>query len=65
MAALSALLLLWCALLAAVPAYAQAPAKSPARVPEKTSYRPEDPLNLQAFEHFYNMDYDQIGRAHV
>lgn len=59
MAALSALLLLWCALLAAVPAYAQAPVKAPARAPERTSYRPDDPLNAQAFDHFYNMDYDR------
>jgi tetratricopeptide (TPR) repeat protein len=59
MAALSALLLLWCALLAALPAYAQTPAKPPTKAPEKTLFRPDDSLNAQAFDHFYNMDYDR------
>lgn len=81
MAGLSALVLLWFALLAALPAYAKAPAKADTKAPEKTGLKPDDPLNPQAFDHFYNMDYDrsiqefeqvlkrhpddQIGRAHV
>src|SRR5262245_58176199 len=59
MAAWSALVLLWCALLTALPAYAQAPAKSASKGPEKSGFRPDDPLNIQAFDHFYNMDYDR------
>jgi len=59
MAALSALLIFWCALVAAMPAYAQTPAKTPTKAPEKTLFRPDDPLNAQAFDHFYNMDYDR------
>src|SRR5215467_948921 len=59
MAGLSALVLLWCALLAALPAYAQAPAKATTKPPEKTGFKPDDPLNPQAFDHFYNMDYDR------
>ena len=59
MAAFSALLLLWCALFAALPTYAQAPAKTSPKAPEKPSFRPDDPLNAQAFDHFYNMDYDR------
>ena len=59
MAGLSALVLLWFALLAALPAYAQAPAKAAAKAPEKTGLKPDDPLNPQAFDHFYNMDYDR------
>ena len=59
MAALSALVLLWCALLTALPAYAQAPAKSASKGPEKSGFRPDDPLNAQAFDHFYNMDYER------
>jgi len=59
MAALSALLLVWCALLAALPAYAQTPTKLVAKAPEKTGLKPDDPLNPQAFDHFYNMDYDR------
>jgi len=57
MAAFSALLLVWCALLAALPAYAQAPAQAPSKT--QSAYRPDDPLNVQAFNHFYNMDYDR------
>src|ERR1051325_4583037 len=57
MAALSALLLVWCALLAALPAYAQTPAQAPNKT--QSGYRPDDPLNAQAFNHFYNMDYDR------
>jgi tetratricopeptide (TPR) repeat protein len=55
MAALSALLLVWFTLLATVPSYAQAQSK----LPGKVSYRPDDPLNAQAFDHFYNMEYDR------
>jgi tetratricopeptide (TPR) repeat protein len=29
---------------------------------EKFVYRPPDPLNAQAFEHFYNMDYDRSAQ---
>ena len=59
MAGLSALVLLWFALLAALPAYAKAPAKADTKAPEKTGLKPDDPLNPQAFDHFYNMDYDR------
>src|SRR5215475_4130011 len=59
MAGFSALVLLWCALLMALPAYAQAPAKAAAKAPEKTGFKPDDPLNPQAFDHFYNMDYER------
>jgi len=58
MAALSALVLLWCALLTVLPAYAQGPPKAPPKI-EKTGFKPNDPLNPQAFDHFYNMDYDR------
>ena len=37
-------------------ALAQQPSK-PAG--EKVAFRPPDPLNVQAFEHFYNMDYER------
>src|ERR1041385_4053613 len=57
MAVFSALLLVWCALVAVLPAYAQAPAKTPVKT--QSGYRPDDPLNVQAFDHFYNMDYDR------
>ena len=59
MAVLSALLLLWLTLLTALPAYAQNPAKAPPKTSEKLTFRPDDPLNAQAFDHFYNMDYDR------
>jgi len=59
MAALSALLLVWCALLAALPAHAQTPAKAPPKASEKSLFRPDDPVNASAFDHFYNMDYDR------
>src|SRR5580765_3647606 len=59
MAALFALVLLWCALLTALPAYAQAPAKAGSKGPQTSGFRPDDPLNTQAFDHFYNMDYDR------
>src|SRR6185369_2248958 len=57
MAALSALLLVWCALLAALPAYAQTPAQVSSKT--QSGFRPDDPLNAQAFDHFYNMDYER------
>lgn len=57
MAVFSALLLVWCALFAALPAYAQTPASAPNKA--QSGYRPDDPLNAQAFNHFYNMDYDR------
>jgi tetratricopeptide (TPR) repeat protein len=67
----SSLVVVWCALAAALPAYAQSPAKIPNRTQEKVHYRPEDPLSAQAFDHFYNMDYersiqefDQILKRH-
>ena len=35
------------------------PAVQPAVIPsEKLSFRPTDPLNAAAFDHFYDMDYD-------
>jgi len=54
-------LLLWfccCAIYAAVtPAQVKpAPAQKPPQA--KPAFRPDDPLNAPAFEHFYNMDYD-------
>ncbi len=48
-----AFLLLVCVLLAA-----QAMAASDAN-PTSLAYRPHDPLNLTAFNHFYNLDYDR------
>ena len=48
---------MWCALFAALPAFAQAPAKTSAKT--QSGYRPDDPVNIQAFDHFYNMDYDR------
>ena len=30
-----------------------------AEAPESLAYRPHDPLNLTAFNHFYNLDYDR------
>src|SRR5262245_19998176 len=69
MAVFSALLLVWCALVAVRPAYAQSPAKTATRT--QSGYRPDDPLNVQAFDHFYNMDYarsiqefDQVLKRH-
>jgi len=59
MAALFALVLLWCALLTALPAHAQAPAKAGSKGRETSGFRPDDPLNTPAFDHFYNMDYDR------
>jgi tetratricopeptide (TPR) repeat protein len=38
-------------------ARAAPPQASPA--PESLAYRPHDPLNLTAFSHFYNLDYDR------
>ncbi len=43
-----------CVLLAA-----QAMASSPDANPASLAYRPHDPLNLTAFNHFYNLDYDR------
>lgn len=38
----------------------QPPAKSTAgKALEKFTFRPADPLNAQAFEHFYNMEYER------
>lgn len=36
-----------------------AAARSQAPAPESLAYRPHDPLNLTAFNHFYNLDYDR------
>lgn len=36
-----------------------APAQQAADKSEALSYRPHDPLNLTAFNHFYNLDYDR------
>jgi tetratricopeptide (TPR) repeat protein len=58
MAVFSAFLVLWLTLVAALPAYAQTVPK-PAKAPEKPLFRPDDPLNPSAFDHFYNMDYDR------
>ncbi|MGZ4732834.1 MAG: tetratricopeptide repeat protein [Terriglobales bacterium] len=43
-----------CVLLAA-----QVMASSPDANPPSLAYRPHDPLNLTAFNHFYNLDYDR------
>jgi len=32
------------------------------RAPDALSYRPNDPLNISAFDHFYNLDYDDAVR---
>lgn len=37
-------------------------AQQPARRTEKLLFRPTDPLNAAAFEHFYNMDYERSIR---
>ena len=34
------------------------PSLQAASTPESLAYRPHDPLNLTAFSHFYNLDYD-------
>lgn len=52
------LILGWCLLLVAQTAPAQAPAKAPAKPADKPHFRPEDSLNVPAFEHFYNLDYE-------
>jgi tetratricopeptide (TPR) repeat protein len=39
-----------------------AAASSTGRTPDALSYRPNDPLNPSAFDHFYNLDYDQAVR---
>lgn len=49
-----AVLLMLCVLLAA-----QTMASSPDTNPASLAYRPHDPLNLTAFNHFYNLDYDR------
>jgi tetratricopeptide (TPR) repeat protein len=41
---------------------AVAAASSTGRTPDALSYRPNDPLNPSAFDHFYNLDYDQAVR---
>jgi tetratricopeptide (TPR) repeat protein len=38
---------------------AQTMAASPDSNPESLAYRPHDPQNLTAFNHFYNLDYDR------
>jgi tetratricopeptide (TPR) repeat protein len=38
---------------------AMAAASSTGRPPDALSYRPNDPLNSSAFDHFYNLEYDQ------
>jgi tetratricopeptide (TPR) repeat protein len=38
---------------------AQAMAVPPDSNPESLAFRPHDPLNLTAFNHFYNLDYDR------
>ncbi len=35
------------------------PRSSVANPPAKLAFRPADPLNAQAFDHFYNMEYDR------
>jgi Flp pilus assembly protein TadD len=45
-------------ILISVQALAAAPAQA-APAPESLAYRPHDPLNLTAFNHFYNLDYDR------
>jgi len=37
----------------------QATGAAPDSTPESLAYRPHDPLNLAAFNHFYNLDYDR------
>jgi len=39
-------------------AQAKPPAPAPAN-PISSSYRPSDPLNASAFDHFYNQEYDR------
>jgi tetratricopeptide (TPR) repeat protein len=50
--------LLSLSILIAVQALAAAPTQA-APTPESLAYRPHDPLNLTAFIHFYNLDYDR------
>jgi len=53
-------LILFCFTLLACPsAFGQANAKATPKAAEGLLFRPDDPLNAQAFDHFYNMDYDR------
>jgi tetratricopeptide (TPR) repeat protein len=53
-------LLLWFWLIVFFAAAPVAQAGSPASgIPEDLPFRPNDPLNAAAFNHFYNMDYDR------
>jgi tetratricopeptide (TPR) repeat protein len=52
----------WCAVLLALIsalAFAQPPRPSSVPAPVKFSFRPADPLNPHAFEHFYDMEYER------
>src|SRR5438309_2076309 len=52
-------LFLWCLLMVCA-ASAQGPIKPQAKPAiDKIGYRPDDPSNLPAFDHFYNLDYDR------
>ncbi len=52
-----------CVILIAFPALGAAQANDPASgAPSLLSFRPSDPLNATAFDHFYNMDYDRSVR---
>lgn len=50
--------LFWLSFLIAVHVIAAEPSPQAASAPESLAYRPHDPLNLTAFSHFYNLDYD-------
>ena len=52
--------LLLCLVFLVLPASAAAPqANNIADPPASLSFRPNDPLNRTAFDHFYNLDYDR------
>src|ERR1700693_5302711 len=51
--------LLVCLMFLVLPAFAAAPLANQADPPASLSFRPNDPLNRTAFDHFYNLDYDR------
>jgi tetratricopeptide (TPR) repeat protein len=48
--------------LTAVQVTAAAPVPQATVTPESLAYRPHDPVNLTAFNHFYNLDYDRAAQ---
>ncbi|HXM22886.1 MAG TPA: tetratricopeptide repeat protein [Terriglobales bacterium] len=48
-----------CLVFLVLPASAAAPQANQADPPASLSFRPNDPLNRTAFDHFYNLDYDR------